>query len=69
MPSETKKPAMSSLEQLKATGTFIVADSGDFEVSAVFKDQKRRIGYVVFVINISSGDGGGGLAVLRIRIH
>jgi hypothetical protein len=43
MPSETKKPAMSSLEQLKATGTFIVADSGDFEVSVVFKDQMRRI--------------------------
>ncbi len=40
MPSETKKPAMSSLEQLKATGTFIVADSGDFEVSVVFKDQR-----------------------------
>jgi hypothetical protein len=40
MPSETKKPAMSSLEQLKATGTFIVADSGDFEVSFVFEDQR-----------------------------
>jgi hypothetical protein len=42
MPSETKKPAMSSLEQLKATGTFIVADSGDFEVSVMFKDQKTK---------------------------
>jgi hypothetical protein len=49
MPSETKKPAMSSLEQLKATGTFIVADSGDFEVSAVFKDQKRRTGYMSYL--------------------
>jgi hypothetical protein len=60
MPSETKKPAMSSLEQLKATGTFIVADSGDFEVSVVFTDQMRRLGYVVFVFHISSGVGGGG---------
>ena len=33
MPSDTKKAAMSSLDQLKATGTFIVADTGDFEVS------------------------------------
>ena len=32
MPSENKKAAMSSLEQLKASGTHIVADTGDFEV-------------------------------------
>jgi hypothetical protein len=31
MPSD-KKIAMSSLELLKATGTHIVADTGDFEV-------------------------------------
>jgi hypothetical protein len=32
MPAENKKTAMSSLELLKATGTHIVADTGDFEV-------------------------------------
>ena len=33
MSSDSKKAAMSSLEQLKASGTLVVADTGDFEVS------------------------------------
>jgi hypothetical protein len=32
MSSDSKKSAMSSLEQLKASGTLVVADTGDFEV-------------------------------------
>jgi len=35
--SDSKKPAMSSLEQLKASGTLVVADTGDFEAIAKFK--------------------------------
>jgi transaldolase len=35
--SDSKKTAMSSLEQLKATGTLVVADTGDFETIAKFK--------------------------------
>ena len=34
MSSESKKAAMSSLELLKASGTLVVADTGDFEVSS-----------------------------------
>eukprot|EP00088_Acartia_fossae_P065148 TRINITY_DN8027_c0_g1_i4.p1 TRINITY_DN8027_c0_g1~~TRINITY_DN8027_c0_g1_i4.p1 ORF type:complete len:329 (-),score=118.14 TRINITY_DN8027_c0_g1_i4:1341-2327(-) len=37
MSSDSKKAAMSSLEQLKATGTLVVADTGDFEAIAKFK--------------------------------
>merc|ERR1712142_258960 len=33
----SKKPAMSSLEQLKASGTLVVADTGDFEAISKFK--------------------------------
>merc|ERR1712106_527612 len=33
----SKKPTMSSLEQLKASGTLVVADTGDFEAIAKFK--------------------------------
>merc|ERR1712106_485559 len=32
----SKKPAMSSLEQLKASGTLVVADTGDFEAISKF---------------------------------
>ena len=32
--SPVKKSAMSALEQLKATGTLVVADTGDFEAIA-----------------------------------
>lgn len=39
MSSETKKATMSSLELLKATGTHIVADTGDFET--IVKYQPR----------------------------
>ena len=35
--SVSKKPTMSSLEQLKASGTLVVADTGDFETIAKFK--------------------------------
>ena len=31
--SESKKTAMSSLDLLKASGTLVVADTGDFEVT------------------------------------
>lgn len=34
---DTKKPKMTSLEQLKASGTLVVADTGDFEAIAKFK--------------------------------
>jgi len=34
---EIKKPKMSSLDQLKASGTIVVADTGDFEAIAKFK--------------------------------
>jgi len=37
MSSESKKPAMSSLELLKASGTIVVADTGDFEAIAKFE--------------------------------
>jgi len=37
MSSDSKKPTMSSLEQLKASGTLVVADTGDFEAIAKFK--------------------------------
>jgi len=37
MSSDSKKPAMSSLEQLKAAGTLVVADTGDFEAISKFK--------------------------------
>jgi len=37
MSSDSKKPAMSSLEQLKASGTLVVADTGDFEAISKFK--------------------------------
>lgn len=36
-PSTTKKATMSSLEQLKASGTIVVADTGDFSAIAKFK--------------------------------
>ena len=32
--SDSKKVAMSSLEQLKSSGTLVVADTGDFEVQS-----------------------------------
>ena len=35
--SDNKKPKMSSLEQLRASGTLVVADTGDFEAIAKFK--------------------------------
>jgi len=35
--SDSKKTAMSSLELLKASGTLVVADTGDFETIAKFK--------------------------------
>ena len=35
--SDSKKPTMSSLEQLKASGTLVVADTGDFEAIAKFR--------------------------------
>ncbi len=35
MSSDSKKTAMSCLEQLKASGTVVVADTGDFEVGFV----------------------------------
>jgi len=35
--SESKKPKMSSLEQLRASGTLVVADTGDFEAISKFK--------------------------------
>jgi len=35
--TNSKKPAMSSLEQLKAAGTLVVADTGDFEAISKFK--------------------------------
>jgi len=35
--SESKKVAMSTLEQLKSSGTLVVADTGDFETIAKFK--------------------------------
>merc|ERR1739838_584058 len=35
--THSKKPTMSSLEQLKASGTLVVADTGDFEAIAKFK--------------------------------
>jgi len=34
---DNKKPKMTSLEQLKASGTLVVADTGDFEAIAKFK--------------------------------
>ena len=34
---DPKKTAMTSLEQLKASGTVVVADTGDFEAIAKFK--------------------------------
>jgi len=34
---EIKKPKMTSLDQLKASGTIVVADTGDFEAIAKFK--------------------------------
>ena len=34
---DPKKPKMSSLEQLKASGTVVVADTGDFEAIAKFQ--------------------------------
>jgi len=37
MSSDSKKPTMSSLEQLKAAGTLVVADTGDFEAISKFK--------------------------------
>jgi len=37
MSSDSKKSAMSCLEQLKASGTLVVADTGDFEAIAKFK--------------------------------
>jgi len=37
MSSESKKAAMSSLELLKASGTLVVADTGDFEAIAKFQ--------------------------------
>jgi len=37
MSSESKRSAMSSLEQLKASGTLVVADTGDFEAIAKFQ--------------------------------
>lgn len=37
MSSDSKKPAMSSLELLKASGTLVVADTGDFETIAKFQ--------------------------------
>ena len=38
MSSESKRSAMSSLEQLKASGTLVVADTGDFEVGCFILD-------------------------------
>ena len=35
--SDNKRPKMSSLEQLRNTGTLVVADTGDFEAIAKFK--------------------------------
>jgi len=35
--TDTKRPKMSSLEQLRNTGTLVVADTGDFEAIAKFK--------------------------------
>ena len=35
--SDSKKPTMSSLEQLKMSGTLVVADTGDFEAISKFK--------------------------------
>merc|ERR1712106_986627 len=35
--NKSKKPTMSSLEQLKASGTLVVADTGDFEAISKFK--------------------------------
>merc|ERR1712066_962741 len=37
MGTDTKKTAMTSLEQLKASGTMVVADTGDFEAISAFK--------------------------------
>jgi len=37
MSSDSKKPTMSSLEQLKSSGTLVVADTGDFEAISKFK--------------------------------
>jgi len=37
MSSDSKKPTMSSLDQLKASGTLVVADTGDFEAISKFK--------------------------------
>merc|ERR1711936_1491020 len=37
LPQDPKKTAMTSLEQLKASGTVVVADTGDFEAIAKFK--------------------------------
>ena len=34
---DPKKTAMTSLDQLKASGTVVVADTGDFEAIAKFK--------------------------------
>jgi transaldolase len=42
---DTKKPKMTSLEQLKASGTLVVADTGDFETIAKFKP---RFGLYLF---------------------
>ena len=35
--TDTKRSKMSSLEQLRNTGTLVVADTGDFEAIAKFK--------------------------------
>ena len=35
--SDSKKIKMSCLEQLKASGTMVVADTGDFEAISAFK--------------------------------
>ena len=41
--SESKKPKMSSLEQLRASGTLVVADTGDFEAISKFKPRNVQI--------------------------
>ena len=48
---DPKKTAMTSLEQLKASGTVVVADTGDFEAIAKFKPrffnvQLNRVSFI-----------------------
>ena len=60
--SESKKVAMSTLEQLKSSGTLVVADTGDFEVG----EQSNRVATACVCVCVG---GGGCITMISYSLY